>query len=611
MNHSPLDQHLINVLKVVSKFISLFVTLVGFVVLIGWYFDIQVLKSILPESVSMKPNTALGFVVSGLALNFLHSTRKLKRRISQGLALAIALLGLLTMSQYLLGWNLGIDQLLFTDKSAAIATSYPGRMSLISALNFSLMGSALWLCADRSKCYRQVQIVALVTALTSLQVLIGYIYGIKPSFGLSLFTHTAIHTAITFLLLSIGTLLVAPSEGLMGLIISNSAGGITARVLLPAAIIIPFSLGGLRVLGEKVGWFDHAFGLSLHVIGNVTAFTGLIWYCAKGLYRLDMKRQRAEEALRTAYSELEVRVEKRTAELSQANQVLEQEIAERLRTEAALQQSLRQMADMKFALDQSSIMAITDARGIITEVNDKFCELSGYSREELIGQNHRIINSGYHSKTFFEQMWTTISQGQVWQGEIKNHAKDGTYYWVATTIVPFLDDTGKPYQYIAIRFDITNLKETQEALRQSEERFRRAILDAPLPIMLHTEDGEILQLNHTWIEITGYSIKDIPTIADWTERAYGSRQEQVQSQINSLYRLNSRIAEGEYTIATSTGETRIWDFYSAPLGHLPDGRSLVISTGFDVTGRKQAESQLRRNAFYDGLTGLANRALFM
>ncbi|MBD2242221.1 bifunctional diguanylate cyclase/phosphodiesterase [Nostoc sp. FACHB-888] len=611
MNHSTLDQHLINVLKVISKFISVFVTLVGFVVLIGWYFDIQVLKSILPESVSMKPNTAIGFVISGLALNFLHSTQKLKRRISQGLALAIALLGLLTMSQYFLGWDLGIDQLLFTDKSAAITTSNPGRMSPISALNFSLMGSALWLCADRSIRYRQVQIIALITALTSLQVLIGYIYGIKPLFGLSLLTHTAIHTGITFLLLSVGTLLVAPSEGLMGLIISNSAGGITARVLLPAAIIIPFTLGGLRVFGEKVGLFDNAFGLSLHVIGNVTAFTGLIWYCAKGLYRLDIKRQRAEEALRTAYAELEVRVEKRTGELSQANQVLEQEIAERLRTEAALQQSLRQMADMKFALDQSSIMAITDARGIITEVNDKFCELSGYSTEELIGQNHRIINSGYHSKTFFEQMWATISQGQVWQGEIKNHAKDGTYYWVATTIVPFLDDTGKPYQYIAIRFDITNLKETQEALRQSEERFRRAILDAPMPIMLHTEDGEILQLNHAWIEITGYSIEDIPTIADWTKRAYGSRQEQVQSQINSLYRLNSRIAEGEYTIATSTGETRIWDFYSAPLGHLTDGRSLVISTGFDVTERKQAESQLRRNAFYDGLTGLANRALFM
>jgi PAS domain S-box-containing protein len=349
-----------------------------------------------------------------------------------------------------------------------------------------------------------------------------YIYGIKPLFGLSLFTQAAIHSAITFLLLSIGTLLVTPSKGLIGLIISNSTGGITARVLLPAAIIIPFTLGGLRVFGEKVGLFDHAFGLSLHVIGNVTAFTGLIWYCAKGLYRLDIKHQQAEEALRTAYAELEVRVEKRTGELSQANQVLEQEIAERLRTEAALQQSLRQMADMKFALDQSSIMAITDVRGIITEVNDKFCELSGYSTEELIGQNHRIINSGYHSKTFFEQMWATISQGQVWQGEIKNHAKDGTYYWVATTIVPFLDDTGKPYQYIAIRFDITNLKETQEALRQSEERFRRAILDAPMPIMLHTEDGGILQLNHAWIEITGYNIEDIPTIADWTQRAYGS-----------------------------------------------------------------------------------------
>ncbi|MBD2532883.1 hypothetical protein H6G97_26185 [Nostoc flagelliforme FACHB-838] len=309
---AELDRHLIKVLKNASKLFSIFVTLIGCLVLIGWYFDIQILKSVLPPWATMKPNTALCFVLSGLALNFLRSKQKLKRRVAQGLALAITTVGLLTLSQYLFGWNLGIDQLLFKEPLEALHTYSPGRMSAIIATNFSLMGFALWLAADRSIYYRPVQIFALITALTNLQVLIGYFYGVEPIFGSSSFTYTAIHSAIGFVLLSFGILFAFPTKGLMNLIVSNSAGGMTARVLLPAALAIPLSLGWLRVYGENQGWFDHAFGLSFHVMGNVAAFTGLIWYCTKGLIRLDVKRKHAEDALKTAYAELELKVQERT-----------------------------------------------------------------------------------------------------------------------------------------------------------------------------------------------------------------------------------------------------------------------------------------------------------
>jgi two-component system sensor histidine kinase NreB len=146
-----------------------------------------------------------------------------------------------------------------------------------------------------------------------------------------------------------------------------------------------------------------------------------------------------------------------------------------------LQQSLKQLADLKFALDESSIVAVTDHRGKILYVNDKFCEISQYTRKELLGKDHRIINSGYHSKDFIQDIWNTISVGKVWRGDIKNRAKDGSYYWVNTTIVPFLDEKGSPYQFLAIRNEVTELKRVEEELKtmmkqvmhvQEEERKR-------------------------------------------------------------------------------------------------------------------------------------------
>lgn len=143
--------------------------------------------------------------------------------------------------------------------------------------------------------------------------------------------------------------------------------------------------------------------------------------------------------------------------------------------ESILERTAKELQELKFALDESAIVTITDPKGTIIFVNDKFCEISKYSRKELLGQDHRIINSGYHSKEFMSHLWQTIKSGKVWKGEIRNKAKDGSFYWVDTTIVPFFDGQNVPYQFVAIRHDITAHKLDQIALKESEARLRSEI----------------------------------------------------------------------------------------------------------------------------------------
>lgn len=273
--------------------------------------------------------------------------------------------------------------------------------------------------------------------------------------------------------------------------------------------------------------------------------------------------------------------------------ILAIDVTEREKALHDLKINNKELADYKFALDESAIVSITDAEGVITHANDNFCHISKYNREELLGQNHRIINSGHHSKAFIRNMWNTIKAGRLWHGEIKNKAKDGTYYWTYSTIVPFIDSHGQPYQYVSIRHNITERKLAEKKLIQSESILKEAQTIAQVGSWDYDMINNTQQWSDELFNLLGYKQEDTEaTLEHFLSRVHPDDVDYVRNTIEQNF-INGTTSTIHFRFIRKDGELRYgvseakfeFDNHHKPL------RSYGIIQ--DVTDIRKAEEEIR------------------
>ncbi len=342
---------LVDLCERASRYIGTGVAALGVLVLIGWVANITVLTSIIPGLATMKFNTALMFILSGGFLASEDSAFRYRRIIT---IVIIAVAGL-TFLEYLLGWYLGIDELFIQDTGISM---YPGRMAVITAVNFILVGVSLLLLRKQPLV---AQATALLVWVLALLALAGYTYNVESLYSIIPYSTVALHTAVGFLAIASGILMRTTDYSFMRISVSDSAGGLVIRRLLPFSGILLFVFGWLRLQGQNLGFYDSQFGTALLTVISILVLSFVIIRTAYYLHHIDIQRMLAEESLREYQDELEIRVQERTTQRDILNERL----------------------NVIFETTNDAIMLV-DADGLIELVNPAFMRQFGYNIDEII-----------------------------------------------------------------------------------------------------------------------------------------------------------------------------------------------------------------------------------
>jgi PAS domain S-box-containing protein len=444
-----------------SKLAAVFVMLVGALALAGWIFDITDLKSVYGQ-ITMKANTAVTLILAGVALFCFTRKERPFRILGQISAGLIALVGLLTLSEHVIGWNLHIDELLFHEGPGALATASPGRMGLTSSTCFLFFGVSL-LLLRRRKAVSVAQGLTLIGGLWALLALVGYTYEAEALYAIARYTGIALHTAMALFVLSLGILAACIDEGLLSIVCDTSAAGRMARRLMLVGVLAPFLLGWLRLVGQRAGFFGLGLGTSLLVTAIIIIFLLSVWAAADRLRYAEHQRLRAESNVK--------------------------EGEERLIRQAAL-----------IELSHEPIF-VWNFKGPIVDWNRGSERLYGFDKAEAVGRlSHDLLRTQF--PTSIEDFYANLERDRHWSGELVHITKDGRRAIVESR--QQLIESGDQLLVLETNRDMTERISSEEALAQQRELLQVTLSSIGDAVIATDVAGSITFLNTVARAITGW-----------------------------------------------------------------------------------------------------------
>ncbi len=561
LNPDRLEQRFRNA----SWIAGLLTALVGAVVLGGWAADIHLLKSVLTGTVTMKANTALGFLLLGSALCLLQNrTGRLRGGMFLGLLFSMIVLaiGALTLAEYLFEVSFGIDEMLFREDAAAISTSHPGRMAPISALNFLLLGAALLLSKfSLPKRFWPSEYLAVAAFLVAMFPFIGYLYGVSSLVSYTnRYTAMALHTSVAFMFAGTGVLFARPDRGWMQLATEAGAAGVMMRWLLPLTVVVLLLLGWLRLIGEAIGLYASEFGTSLFVVIRVVLMGVIIAGTAKLVQRLERTRDAARH------------------ELERANALLEQRVIERTREIEAAQGEVKRQRDFMAKITDrgGTLILLIDRDGKIIQFNRACEETTGYKADEL---QNRIF-----WEVFFSPLYTTkpmelfqnlFDCGMSLQQETAWITKSGAVRWINWYGTGLEEKSGAISHCVIAGVDVTERRRAEELLRQSEQQLQDILDHLPVGVILSKGlEQTMLYQNPRFVEMFGYTIEDFPNVKTWWPLAYPEPEyralmaAQWERHISEASLLQTDIKPIEAAITARDGSRKYVSIHATVIGQL-------------------------------------------